>query len=171
MRHDKVSTGETKSPDYFLYVVTNYTTVPTNLNVLPAPEYVTDVWARYDFQCSSAHPRLEWEFEVFATPNIEAWVVGSDFLEEVLVDGEQTSGHCRWPNRFRAAFVPFLLSLGYRMPVELCEMKHKIRPRDGGSAGVCSNSILPGDSSQIHRRLRLRNPCSCIPGWCHQSRR
>lgn len=70
---------------------------------------------------TSAHPGLERQLEVLAAPDVKAAVVRADPLEERSVYGEEAAGH-RWrPNRFGRVFVPFLLLLRHRVPIELVD--------------------------------------------------
>lgn len=48
------------------------------------PEDVAHMGAGYNFQCAAAHPRFEWELQILTTPNVEAVIVGAQFLEEFL---------------------------------------------------------------------------------------
>lgn len=59
--------------------------------------------AGHDFECATAHPRLEGQLQILTAPDIEAGIVGAQTLEELTVDGEQPACHCGRINRLRCA--------------------------------------------------------------------
>lgn len=70
---------------------------------------------------TSAHPGLEGELKILATPNIEATVVRAETVKESSIYRKEASGHRRWPYRLRRILVSFFLSLRDCMPVELIQ--------------------------------------------------
>ena len=66
--------------------------------------------------CSrTTHP--ERHFQIFASPNVHAFVVGAYFAEVVGVNGEKAAGHGRRSQRLRSVTVPPVhFSLGYAVP-------------------------------------------------------
>lgn len=56
-------------------------------------EDVPHMGARHNFQCATAHPRLERQLQILASPDIEAGVICAQTLEELTVNGEEPSGH------------------------------------------------------------------------------
>lgn len=108
---------------------------PSSPGHLPPPEDVPDVRAGNNFEGSSAHPGLEGKLEVLAAPDVESGVVGAQLLEEVLVDGEESAGHRRRPDRLRGVPVPLFLPLRDRVPVELQIQKRLSLPSDSTEGG------------------------------------
>lgn len=49
--------------------------------------------AGYDLQSAAAHPGLEGQLQVLAAPDVKARVVGAQSIEELPVDGEESTGH------------------------------------------------------------------------------
>ena len=62
---------------------------------------------------------LKGEFEVLASPNVKSVVVGAQFFEEGLVDGEQSAGHRRTVHRIRRMGAALFLVIRNSVPVEL----------------------------------------------------
>lgn len=58
-------------------------------------EDVSDMGAGYNLQGAAAHPGLEGQLQILAAPDVESGIVGAQAIEELPVDGEQSSGHGR----------------------------------------------------------------------------
>ena len=94
---------------------------------------VADVGAGDDLQRAAAHPRLEGELQVLPAPDVEPGVVGSQPLEKLAVDGEQSARHRRAPDRLGGMGVPRLFPGRHGVPVEL---EVPVEAADGGVAGL-----------------------------------
>ena len=62
---------------------------------------------------------LEGQLQIFSTPDVEPWVVGSQPLKELSVDGKQAAGHGGRVHSLGCVGVPGSLTLRHCMPVEL----------------------------------------------------
>jgi len=67
------------------------------------PEDVSNMRAGHNFKCASAHPGLKGQLQILTTPDIKAGIVGAQSLEELTVDGEEATSHCRRIDRLRCA--------------------------------------------------------------------
>ena len=74
--------------------------------------------AGHDLQSASAHPRLEGQLQVLASPNIEPRVVGTEPFEELPVNGKESAGHGRAVDRLGGVATAGLLAGGDTVPVE-----------------------------------------------------
>lgn len=56
-------------------------------------EDVPHMGAGHNLQCATAHPCLERQLQILATPDIEAGVICAQTLEELSVNGEEAPSH------------------------------------------------------------------------------
>lgn len=82
-------------------------------------EDVADMRARNNFKSASAHPDFKREFQILSSPDIESWIIGSKLFEVLLINREQSSSHCRWPDRIDGTGAVFAVTLRDRVPIEL----------------------------------------------------
>lgn len=98
--HQNATRMKRKTIEWSAAVELRMATQLTYLIRRPLTEYVADVWTRHNFQCTATHPGLEWQFQIFSTPNIKVWIVVAQSFKEFAIDCKQSSSHCRRVNRF-----------------------------------------------------------------------
>ena len=83
-------------------------------------EHVTHVGTGHDFQCTSAHPDAETKFQILSAPYVHPFIIFSQQLEVVTIDGKEATSHSGSPDRKTAiAFSSFHFSLRNTIPSEI----------------------------------------------------
>ena len=54
---------------------------------------MANMWARNNLKDASAHPGLEAQLQVLPAPDVEAVIVSSQTVEELLADAEESASH------------------------------------------------------------------------------